>query len=57
MPACPPWLLLWEACALVVEALGPLPTHSRKGKTPRTARSHAKAFLGGFQKTLTVFPD
>lgn len=56
MPA-PPWLFLWEACASVVEALGPLPTHSTKGKTPRTARSHAKAFLGRFQKTLRVFPD
>ena len=51
-----PWLFLWEACALVVEALGPLPTLSRKGKTPKTARSHPKAFLGRFQM-LRVFPD
>lgn len=55
--ALPPWLFLWEACALVVEALGPLPTLSKKGKTPKTARSHPIAFLVRFQKMLRVFPD
>lgn len=55
--ALPPWLFLWEACALVVKALGPLPTLSKKGKTPKTARSHPIGCLGRFQKMLRVFPD